>query len=296
MDGNDRLAAELEAHRPRLRALAHRMLGSGRQAEDALQEAWLRLSRTDTAEVEDLGGRLTAAVARVSLDSLRARGSRREEPLGPVEPSPGGPGPADHAVLADAVAAALLVVLDTLPPAERVAFVLHDMAGVSFDDIADVVGRSPAGARQLASRARRRVEGAGAAPGIDAARRCQVVGAFLAASRQGDAGSLLALLDPDATVRADAAAVRAGATAVRAGATAEARGAAAVAETVSGRARAARSALVDGVVGAVRADEGMPRELIEFTLAGAAIVRIDLVGDPDRLAAAEVVFLDDDTG
>jgi len=289
MDGNDRLVGEFEAHRPRLRALAHRMLGSASAAEDAVQEAWLRLSRTDVAEVEDLGGRLTAAVARVSLDSLRARGARREEPPGPVEPSLGGPDPADHAVLADAVAAALLVVLDTLPPAERVAFVLHDTAGVPFDDIADVVDRSPAGARQLASRARRRVEDAGAAPAIDAARRCQVVGAFLAASRQGDAGSLLALLDPDATVRADA-------TAVRAGATAGARGAAAVAETVSGRARAARSALVDGIVEAVRAHEGRPQELIEFTLTGAAIVRIDLVGDPDRLAAAEVVFLDDDPG
>jgi RNA polymerase sigma-70 factor (ECF subfamily) len=287
MQASDRLAQEFEAHRPRLRALAHRMLGSASEAEDAVQEAWLRLSGTGAA-VENLGGWLTTVVARVSLNHLRARGARREEPLGAdvAEVSGVGPDPADQAVLADAVAAALLVVLDTLTPAERVAFVLHDMFGVPFEDIAGVVGRSPAAARQIASRARRRVQGAGAAPAIDAARRRQVVGAFLAASRQGNFGSLLELLDPDATVRADAAAVRAGAAA-------EVRGAAAVAETFSGRARAARSALVDGVVEAVWAHEGTPRVLFAFTLAGTTIIHIDLVADRDRLGTAEVQFLDD---
>ena len=231
MDEHDWLAERFEANRTHLRAVAYRMLGSLSEADDAVQEAWLRLSRSDTSGVENLGGWLTTVVARVCLDMLRSRKSRREEPLGAHVPEPivsreDGIDPEHEALLADSVGLALLVVLETLAPAERLAFVLHDMFAVPFDEIAPIVGRSPAAARQLASRARRRVQGAATAPDADLTRQREVVDAFLAASRGGDFDALLAVLDPDVVLRADRAAVQAGASR-------EVRGAAAVAEHAS---------------------------------------------------------------
>ena len=209
MDEHDWLAERFEAHRAHLRAVAYRMLGSLSEADDAVQEAWLRLSRSDTSVVENLGGWLTTVVARVCPDMLRSRKSRREEPLGapladPIVSREDGTDPEHEALLADSVGLALLVVLETLAPAERLAFVLHDMFAVPFDEIAPIVGRSPAAARQLASRARRRVQGAAAVPDADLTRQREVVDAFLAASREGDFDALLALLDPDVVLRADA--------------------------------------------------------------------------------------------
>ena len=284
MDERQWLAEQFEAHRPHLRAVAYRMLGSASEADDALQEAWLRISRAGAGGVDNLGGWLTTVVARVCLNLLRAR-SRREQPVGEAPPDqvPSGPGDGDpehEALQADAVGLALLVVLDTLTPAERLAFVLHDMFGVPFEEIAGIVGRSPAAARQLASRARRRVRGA-APPDADLSRRRAVVDAFLAASRGGDFAALLAVLDPDVVLRADDAAVRAGADR-------EVRGAAAVAESFAGRARAARPALVDGVPGAVWAPGGKPRVVIGFTIRHGKIVRIDLLADPDRLGELDL--------
>src|SRR5205807_1468412 len=214
MDEKDWLAERFEAHRAHVRAMAYRMLGSMPEAEDAVQEAWLRLSRSDTGEIENLGGWLRTVVARVCLDMLRSRRSRREEPLETHQPESAADDahridPEEETLLAESVGLALLVVLDTLAPAERLAFVLHDMFAVPFDEIAPIVGRSPAAARQLASRARRRVQGA-TAGGADVERRRAVVDAFLAASRGGDFAALLALLDPDIELRADAAAVAMG--------------------------------------------------------------------------------------
>jgi RNA polymerase sigma factor (sigma-70 family) len=279
------LAERFEAHRAHLRAVAYRMLGSGSEADDAVQEAWLRVSRADTGRVENLGGWLTTVVARVSLDMLRARGARREEPLDHL-PDPAllpreGTDPEQEALLADAVGPALLVVLDTLTPAERLAFVLHDLFGVPFDEIAAILGRSPAAARQLASRARRRVQGADPDPGADRTRQRRVVDAFLAAARDGDFEALVALLDPDVVLRADPAAVQVGADA-------EVRGAPAVAGAFAGRARIARPALVDGVPGAVWAPGGRPRVAFAFAFAGGRIAAIDLVADPDRLRQVEL--------
>jgi RNA polymerase sigma factor (sigma-70 family) len=264
------------------------MLGSVSEADDAVQEAWLRLSRSDTSGVENLGGWLTTVVARVCLDMLRSRTSRREEALEvhvpePILSSEDGPDPEREALLADSVGLALLVVLDTLAPAERVAFVLHDMFAVPFDEIAPIVGRSPDAARQLASRARRRVQGS-AVPDADRARQREVVDAFLAAARGGDFEALLAVLDPDVVVRADPAAVRIGAAG-------EVRGAQAVADTFSGRARAARPALVDGVAGLVWAQGGTPRMVFSFTIARGRIVAIDLVAEPERLDELDLVVL-----
>jgi RNA polymerase sigma-70 factor (ECF subfamily) len=281
------LAERFEAHRVHLRAVAYRMLGSPSEAEDAVQEAWLRVSRADTGRVENLGGWLTTVVARVSLDMLRARGARREEPLDDHLPDPAAvlpreeTDPEQEALLADAVGPALLVVLDTLTPAERLAFVLHDLFGVPFDEIAAILGRSPAAARQLASRARRRVQGAAPDPGADRTRQRRVVDAFLAAARDGDFNALVALLDPGVVLRADPAAVQVGADA-------EVRGAAAVAGTFAGRARVARPALVDGVPGAVWAPGGRPRVAFAFSFAGGRIAAIDLVADPDRLRQVEL--------
>jgi RNA polymerase sigma-70 factor (ECF subfamily) len=296
VDQGDWLAERFEANRTHLRAVAYRMLGSASEAEDAVQEAWLRLRRTDTSDVENLGGWLTTVVARVSLDMLRSRTSRREEPLEAHLPGPSairgnGIDPEDEVLLADSVGPALLVVLDSLAPAERLAFVLHDMFAVPFDEIAPVVGRSPAAARQLASRARRRVQGRGvpgAAPLPDAAltRQRQVVAAFLAASRDGDFDALLAVLDPEVVLRADRAAVQTGASA-------EVRGAPAVAATFSGRARAARPALVDGAAGAVWAAGGRPRVVFGFTIAGGKIVEITMTADPLRLRELDLAVLDD---
>src|SRR3989475_12828581 len=258
----DLLAEEFERHRGRLRAVAYRMLGSMSEAEDAVQEAWLRLDRTDSDAVANLGGWLTTVVARASLDMLRARRARREDYLGSRLPEPvvqveTGDDPEHEALLADSVGLALLVVLDTLTPAERLAFVLHDMFAVPFEEIAPIVGRSPAAARQLASRARRRVQGAATVPEANLTPQREVVDAFLAASRGGDFDALLAVLDPDVVLRADPAAVRAGASR-------EVGGAAAVADTFKGRARAAQPALVNRAVGLVWAPGGRPRVRIRL--------------------------------
>jgi RNA polymerase sigma-70 factor (ECF subfamily) len=290
MDERDWLAERFEAHRTHLRAVAYRMLGSVSEADDAVQEAWLRLSRADTSAVDNLGGWLTTVVARVCLNMLQSRRSRREEPIGAQVPDPvasrrDGIDPEDEALLAEGVGLALLVVLDTLTPAERLAFVLHDLFDVPFEEVAAIVGRSPAAARQLASRARRRVRGS-APPDADLTRQRAVVDAFLAASRGGDFGALLAVLDPDVVLRADPAAARMGVAR-------EVRGAAAVAETFAARARAARPALVDGVPAAVWAPGGRPRVVLGFTIAGGRIVGIDLLADPERLRQLDLAVLDD---
>jgi RNA polymerase sigma-70 factor (ECF subfamily) len=288
MDERDVLAERFEADRTHLRAVAYRMLGSVSEADDAVQEAWLRLSRTDPSGVENLDGWLTTVVARVCLDMLRSRTSRREESLEthgpePIVGSEDGADPVHEALLADSIGLALLVVLDALAPAERVAFVLHDMFAVPFDEIAPIVGRSPDAARQLASRARRRVRGS-AVPDADRARQRAVVDAFLAAARGGDFEALLAVLDPDVVVRADPAAVRIGAAS-------EVRGARAVADTFSGRARAARPALVDGAAGLVWAQGGTPRMVFNFTVERGKVVAIDLLADPERLDELDLVLL-----
>jgi RNA polymerase sigma-70 factor (ECF subfamily) len=289
MEQHDLLAERFEEHRTRLRAVAYRMLGSASEADDAVQEAWLRLSRSDSSGVDNLGGWLTTVVARVCLTMLQSRRSRREELVGSHLPEPvaspeDGGDPEHEALLADSVGLALLVVLDTLAPAERLAFVLHDMFAVPFDEIAPIVGRSPAAARQLASRARRRVQGAAPTDG-DLNRRREVVDAFLAASRRGDFDALLAVLDPEVVLRSDHAAVKTGASK-------EVRGAAAVAGTFSGRARTAQLALIDGAPGAVWAPGGKPRVVIGFTMAGGKIVAIDLLADPERLRQLDLFVID----
>ena len=284
MDERDRLAEPFEENRTHLRAVAYRMLGSLSEAEDAVQEAWLRLSRADTSEVENLKGWLTTVVARVCLDTLRSRKSRREEPLGAHLPEPiakreDRADPEHEALLADSVGLALLVVLDTLTPAERLAFVLHDMFAVPFDEIAPIVRRSPAAARQLASRARRRVQGAPTAPHADLARQREVVDAFLAALRGGDFNGLLAVLDPDVVVRSDAAAVAPDGSREVRGARTWAEGALAF----SRGARFARPALVNGAVGVVRAPRGRLFRVVTFTITRGKIVQIDVIADPERL-------------
>jgi RNA polymerase sigma factor (sigma-70 family) len=287
MDDRDWLAERFEAHRPHLRAVAYHMLGSGAEADDAVQEAWLRLSRTDPAGLGNLGGWLTTVVARVCLDLLRARGARREEPLdddlaGRAGDGAGdGGGPEDQALLAEGVGAALLVVLDTLGPAERLAFVLHDLFAVPFDEVAKVLDRSPAAARQLASRARRRVQGADPDPAADRARQRAVVEAFLAAAREGDFEALLALLDPDVVVRADASRVVRGARAV-----------AGQALAFAGRARFASPALVDGVPGVVVAPQGRPRIVLAFGFRGDRILELEVTTDPGRLAGLDLAPVD----
>ena len=293
MDENDWLAQRFEGHRGHLHSVAYRMLGSPAEADDAVQEAWIRLSRSGSGEVENLGGWLTTVVSRVCLDMLRSRTARREEPLDPPvhDATPRSANRADpehEAVLADSVGPALLVVLETLAPAERLAFVLHDMFAVPFDEIAGIVGRSPAATRQLASRARRRVQGAATGdPPADRARQRAVVDAFLAASRGGDFDALLALLDPDVVLRADETAVRTG------GLAPEVRGAAAVAETFAGRARAAQPALVDGGVGLAWAPGGRPKAVFDLTIADGRIMAIEVLLDPDLVADLDVVLLED---
>ena len=285
------LAERFEANRAHLRGVAYRMLGSLSEADDAVQEAWLRLSRSDTSGVGNLGGWLTTVVARVCLDMLRSRASRREEPLD--APTPGallsrGPGsdPEHEAALADSVGLALLVVLEQLAPAERLAFVLHDMFGVEFEEIAPIVGRSATAARQLASRARRRVRGAAAVRDRDLARQRKLVDAFLAASRNGDFEALLTVLDPDIVLRADIVAART----TRA---MEVRGAAAVAgRAVRGGARAARPALVNGAVGVVVAPAGRLLMVLNLTMRAGKIVEIEAIGDPERLRQLDLAVLD----
>jgi RNA polymerase sigma factor (sigma-70 family) len=293
------LVEQFEANRAHLRRVAYRMLGSRSEADDAVQEAWMRLSRADTSGVENLDGWLTTVVARVCLDMLRSRRSRREDSLESraTESAVGSQAPGDpeqEAVLADSVGVALLAVLETLAPAERVAFVLHDMFDLSFDEIAPIVGRTPAAARQLASRARRRVRGTAVSPEADRGRQREIVGAFLAAAREGDFAGLLAVLDPEVVLRADAAAVLGSAAREAAGApklAPEVRGAAAVAEAFAGRARGAQLALVDGAVGAVWAPGGRPRAVFRFTVSDGKIAEIDVIVDPERVRGLEVVLL-----
>src|SRR5579871_2643375 len=291
MDENEALAQRFEENRSHLRAVAYRMLGSLSDADDAVQEAWLKVSRSDTGGVENLGGWLTTVVARVCLDMLRTRRAHREHPLGPAAGDvPAGSTPESEVAFADALGPALLVVLDMLAPQERVAFVLHDMFDLPFEEIAPIVERTPAAARQLASRARRRVHGA-AAPPTDVARNRELVTAFLAASRDGDFERLLAVLSPDAVLRADATSVRvAAANQDRGGPilTPEVRGAAQVANAFKGRATAALPALIEGQPGAVWAVRGQVRSAFVFTLAGGKIAGIDLVMDEEHLAALDI--------
>lgn len=282
------LAEQFEAHRAHLRAVAHRMLGSTGEAEDAVQDTWLRLSRAGADDVENLGGWLTTVVARVCLDRLRSRTSRREETLdriGPDQPSPVAVDPEQEAQLADSVGLALLVVLEALAPAERLAFVLHDLFAVPFEEIAPIVGRTPTATRQLASRARRRVQGAPVLPGTDLARQRTVVEAFLAASRRGDFEGLLAVLDPDVVRRADAPALRPGTAA-------EVRGAEIVARAaLAGRSGGAELALVDGRPAVVVAPAGRLRLVLAFVVAGDVITEIDVIADPARLAQLEIAVI-----
>jgi len=289
LKSGDFLAEGFEAHRLHLRAVAYRMLGSLSDADDAVQNAWLDLSRADAGAIRDLGRWLTTVVARVCLDMLRSRTSRREEPFGVAVPDwlagrGGGIDPADEALLADSVGLALLVVMESLSPAERVTFVLHDLFDLSYDEIAPVVGRSPGAARQLASRARRRVRGA-EVPDADATRQRAVIDAFLAAARGGKFERLLAVLDPDAVLRADASAVRAGASS-------ETRGAAAIAEVFVKRPFDARPALVNGSPGLAWAPGGRPKAVFRFTVRRGRVVAIDLIGEPERLRRLDTVLLE----
>ena len=274
MTEHEYLAERFETHRAHLRAVAYRMLGSADEADDAVQEAWIRLSRADAGRVDNLAGWLTTVVARVCLDMLRSRKSRREEPLSLHHVA--GNDPEHEVLLADSVGLAMLVVLETLAPAERVAFVLHDLFGLPFDEIAPIVGRTPSAARQLASRGRRRVRGADPATG-DLTLHREIVDAFIAASRGGDFEGLLAMLDPDVVVRADEAAVKLGAER-------EVRGAAAAARTFAGRARAAQPALVNGVPGLLWSHGSSPRVAFAFTIRGGTVTAIELIADPARLA------------
>ncbi|SCE32215.1 RNA polymerase sigma-70 factor, ECF subfamily [Streptomyces sp. DvalAA-14] len=293
VDGGAWLPEQFEEHRMRLRAVAYRMLGSASEADDAVQEAWLRLSRADTSGVENLDAWLTTVVARVSLNMLRARATRREDPLPPQVAEPvAGRGevgdPEQEALLADSVGLALLVVLDTLTPAERLAFVLHDLFAVPFDEIGPMVERSPTAARQLASRARRRVRGASPLPAADAARQRRVVEAFLAASRGGDFEALVALLDPDVVLRADPASGPFRVPLVLRGAQSVVKGASASADRV----RFTEPALIDGVVGLVTAPRGRLLLVLRFTVGDRGITAIDVIGDPERLSRFDIAVLD----
>jgi RNA polymerase sigma factor (sigma-70 family) len=291
MDERDWLAARFEEHRPRLRAVAYRMLGSLSEADDAVQETWLRLNRTDADAIENLGGWLTTVVGRVSLNVLRSRASHREEPIPDHLPDPivdraDGVDPEHEALVADSVGLALFVVLETLSPAERLAFVLHDVFGVPFDEIAPVVDRTPEAARQLASRARRRVRSAGAVPDTDLAAQREVVDAFLAAARDGDFQRLVSVLDPDVVLRVDFGPPR-GLTELRG------------AEAVAGQASAysalgldIRRALVNGVAGAVTFLDGELFSIGALTVRGGRVVEMDILADPERLAGVDLQLLD----
>jgi RNA polymerase sigma-70 factor (ECF subfamily) len=288
---NEWLAERFEADRTRLQAVAYRLLASASEADDAVQEAWLRLSRSDTREVENLSGWLTTVVSRVCLDMLRSRRARREEPLAlDGELIPDAADPEREAMLAESVGLAMLAVLQRLAPAERVAFVLHDVFGVSFEEIAGIVGRSPVAARQLASRGRRRVQGASEeGRAADLARHREVVEAFFRASRAGDLQGLLAVLDPDVVLRPDAEALRMG---VRTGWLPSAlHGAEAVATRFAGQAQAAQPALIDGVPGAVWAAGGRPVVVFGFTIRNGKVVEIELVADSERLSRLKIETL-----
>jgi RNA polymerase sigma factor (sigma-70 family) len=288
----DWLTERFEEHRPHLRAVAYRMLGSLSEADDAVQEAWIRLNRTDTSEVENIGGWLTTVVARISLNVLRSRKARREEPMGVRLPEPivdraDGMDPEHEALLADSVGLALLVVLETLSPPERLAFVLHDIFAMPFDEIAPIVDRSPEAARQLASRARRRVQGEKTVPDADLDTQRKVVDAFLAAARDGDFEALLEVLDPDVVLRADLG---------PAGGSREVRGARAVAGQALFFSRiglVTQPALVNGAVGAVTTRDGEPFAVGGITVRGGKIVEIDILADPERLGRLDLTILDD---
>jgi RNA polymerase sigma factor (sigma-70 family) len=291
---DDALTAHFEANRPRLQAVAYRMLGSLTAAEDAVQETWIRLSRSDSESIDNLSGWLTTVVSRVCLGVLRSRRSHDEELLAERDAEIELPGPEEELVLADTMGPALLLVLETLTPAERLAFVLHDLFAMPFEDIAPIVDRSPAAARQLASRGRRRVQGSDEAPPADRRRQQEVVEAFLAASRRGDFDALVALLDPDAVLRADRAAVDAAAANRQKGApllAPEVRGGRAVANALVGRAQAAQVALIDGLPGAAWAPGGRPRAVFAFQVVGATITEIEIVTDPSVVAALPVELL-----
>lgn len=290
MDEHGWMAERVKENEAHLRAVAYRMLGSLSEAEDAVQEAWIRLERADTHEVANLRAWLTTVVSRVCLDMLRARRSRREELLGAESAEPandrGASDPETELVMADSVGVALLVVLETLPPAERIAFVLHDLFDLSFDEIAPIVERTPTAARQLASRARRRVQGTDAAPRADVMRQRQVVDAFIAASRDGDFDALLALLDPDVVLRADRFAMPGGVAG-------EVRGAAAVAKRArSGRDPRGRVMLVNGGIGIVVAPRGRLLRALRFTIENDRVVGMEVFGDPATLATLELSVLD----
>jgi RNA polymerase sigma factor (sigma-70 family) len=295
MDENEWLADRFEEHRSHLRAVAYRMLGSLTEADDAVQDTWLRLSRAGAGGVENLGGWLTTIVARVCLNMLRSRGTRREEPLGARLPDPvisaeGELQPEDEALLADSVGLALLVVLDTLSPAERLAFVLHDMFALPFEEIAPMVGRTPAAARQLASRARRRVKGAAIpAPDPDLARQRDVVDAFFRAARGGDFDGLVGLLDPEVVLRADFGARRPGASTVIHGP------AAVASQALVGAFPAAQlhPALVNGAAGVVVTVAGRPFAVLGFTVTQGRIVEIDAIADPERVRTIAAAVLGD---
>ena len=289
MSEQDWLAEYFEEHRTRLRAVAYRMLGSLSEADDAVQEAWLRLSRSDASEIDNLGGWLTTVVARVALNMLRSRTTRREEPLGVRIPDPivdpaDGTDPEHEALLADSVGLALLVVLETLSPAERLAFVLHDMFAMPFDEIAPIVQRSPQATRQLASRARRRVQGARTVPDPDLDRQREVLDAFLAASREGDFDALVAVLDPDVVLHQ----------ALGGGVTREVRGAEAVAGQAQMYSRlglAVHHALVNGAVGLVATRDGRPFSVGAITVRDGKIVEMDWLADPERVAQIDLTLL-----
>ena len=284
MDEHEKLAERFEEHRSRMRAVAYRMLGSLSEADDAVQDAWLHISRADTSAVMNLGAWLTTVVARICLDMLRARKSRREEPEDTHVPDPivsraDAIDPEHEVLLAEAVGLALLVVLDTLAPAERLAFVLHDTFGVPFDEIAAIVGRTPAAVRQLASRARRRVQGATPVPDADHTRQREVVDAFFAAARGGDFDALVAVLDPEVVLRSDGGAARPGATAV-------VRGALAVARRAITFAQPAASVLplrVNGAAGVIVVADEQPFSIMGFTVTNGKIVAINVLADPTRL-------------
>jgi RNA polymerase sigma factor (sigma-70 family) len=291
MDEQEWLAGRFEEHRSHLRAVAYRMLGSLSEADDAVQEAWLRLSRSDAGDVENLGGWLTTVVARISLNMLRARNTRREEPMSLRVPDPivdpaDGTDPENEVLLADSVGLALLVVLEKLTPPERLAFVLHDMFAMPFDEIAPIVDRSPEATRQLASRARRRVRGERAIPDADLDRHREVVDAFLAAAREGDFDALVAVLDPDIVLRAD----------LGGGVFQELRGANAVAsqaQTYSRLGLVVHHALINGAVGFVAMRDGRPFSVGGVTVRGGKIVEMDFLADPERLAGLALTVLDD---
>ena len=285
--GPETLSRQFERNRRHLTAVAYRVLGSHSDAEDAVQEAWLRLQRTDTAEIDNLPGWLTTVVTRICLDMLRSRGTRGEpsiaEPVG-EEADPAQPDPLEDVLVADAVGAAMLTVLDTLGPAERVAFVLHDLFALPFEQIGSIIDRSPAATRQLASRARRRVHGRDAEPTIDLPRQREIVDAFRAASRKGDLASLVAVLDPQVVFRSDTAAVAHGGPP-------ELVGAQAVADRFSGQARGALPATIGDGIGLVVAPKGKLFLVLRFVFDGSKISRIDAVADPEELHRLDITVL-----